>query len=453
MRVFITILFFLPLSILAQESLSLEQAKQYALEHNRTLQMSQLNIDKAKQIVRETIAIGLPQVNASVEYNNFLDIPVSVLPDFISPSVFGVLLQTGLIDPSQAPGEPGFIEASFGTSNTMNAGVSVSQLIFDGSYLVGLQSTKVFLGITEIQSQIESADVSKVVAESYYTVLIAQENTKTLEDSKTTLESTLEEITALYQEGLVKENDVDQLQLTITRINSSLANAKRQVELAKKLLKLQLGMRIDAELSLSDNLDTLMNNNEETDPTFSLDKLPEYKLINNNIRANELLLKNQKVQYLPSIAGFFSHAQSAQRNEFNFLDNEKPWFPNTLWGIKLQLPIFSSGMKHARVKKAKIDLEMALISKEQAEEGLTVAAHKAQSDYVFAKDNLAIQKQALALSEKIRTKTLAKYKEGLASSFELNQIESQYLESQGAYLLSTLNLLKASEAYKRAYGN
>jgi outer membrane protein len=239
MRIVSFIIFLIPGIILGQDAISLDQAQQFALDNNRTLQASHLNIAKAKEIVKETYAIGLPQINASAEYNNFLDIPVSVLPDFISPTVYGVLIQEDLIDAAQFPSDPNFVEASFGTSNTLNAGATLSQLLFDGSYLVGLQATKVYLGISEIQAEISEKDIKKNVAESYYNVLIAQENVKILDESKTTIEKTITEVRAMFNEGLMAEDDVDQLQLTLIGIENNLNNAKRQIDLTKQLLKMQ----------------------------------------------------------------------------------------------------------------------------------------------------------------------------------------------------------------------
>ncbi|MFT4660716.1 MAG: outer membrane protein [Patiriisocius sp.] len=455
MRIVSFIIFLIPGIILGQDAISLDQAQQFALDNNRTLQASHLNIAKAKEIVKETYAIGLPQINASAEYNNFLDIPVSVLPDFISPTVYGVLIQEDLIDAAQFPSDPNFVEASFGTSNTLNAGATLSQLLFDGSYLVGLQATKVYLGISEIQAEISEKDIKKNVAESYYNVLIAQENVKILDESKTTIEKTITEVRAMFNEGLMAEDDVDQLQLTLIGIENNLNNAKRQIDLTKQLLKMQLGMELTAPLELSDNLEALLNAKilASNETTFSIGKLPEFKLLENNIRANQLTVKNSKAKYLPSLSGFFSYSQSGQRNEFNFFDSNESWFATTLWGMKLSVPVFSSGMKHAKVNQAKLDLESAILSKKDEEQGLTIAAQKSKSDFDFANENHRAQKLSYELSGKIRNKTLIKYKEGLASSFQLNQIETQYLEAQGAYLMSILTLLNSKAAFDRAYGN
>jgi len=454
MRKLLALLFVLPSLAIGQESLSLKQAQLYAVDNSRKIQMSNLNIEKAEEVVKETIAIGLPQISGSADFNNFLDVPVNVLPDFISPTVFGVLLQTDLIDEGQVPGEPGFVEAQFGTSFTASAGITLSQLLFDGSYLVGLQSTKVYKSLTEFQKEIDLSDLKKSVAEAYHMVLIAQENVEILTESKTTVTKTLEEVEAMYKEGLMKENDVDQLSLTLIGLDNSIKKSERQVTLAKQLLKLSMGMPDAEAFTLSDNLESLLKEEGAmpTDPNLTLTNLPEYKLLETNVQVNELMVKYHKSQYLPRLGGFFNHSQSAQRNEFNFFKSGESWFPNTVWGVKLEVPIFSSGMRHRKVNQAKIDLSLAELQREEAAQGFSLAASQALSDYEFAKDNLGAQKTAYDLSKKIRDKALIRYKEGIASSFELNQIESQYLEAQGSYLMSILTLLNNKEAYKKAFG-
>ena len=180
-------------------NLSLAEAKTKALSMNREAQLSELALEKAERVVKETLAIGLPQVNASASFQNFLNVPTTVLPDFISPAVYGVLIAEELV-PEGSGGAPGFIPAQFGTNYTASAGATLSQLLFNGSYLIGLQAAKSYVEFSKIQKERSDLDVKESVAQAYYTALLSSENTKVLKESAVTLESMLKDVQAMYGE-------------------------------------------------------------------------------------------------------------------------------------------------------------------------------------------------------------------------------------------------------------
>jgi outer membrane protein TolC len=444
------------LGLSAQEmTLSLEEAMNKALTMNRNVQISELEIEKAERVVKETLAIGLPQINASGEFQNFLDIPTTVLPDFISPSVYGVLISEGLLPPGSG-GQSGLVPAQFGTEYNLTGSATLSQLLFSGSYLIGLQATKSYVELSQVQKMQTDLEVKKGVADAYYAVLVSEQNLEVLNESQATLAKTLAEVQAMYEEGFVEEQDAEQLQLTLNTINSQRANAERQLGLTKKLLNFQIGLPLETQVTLTDNAESISATtamNEDmvlAEPNMMLH--PDYLLTENNEVLQQLRLREQKSRYWPTLNGFFSYSRAAQRNEFNFFDSDQEWFPATVWGLNLNVPIFSSGMKANKVKQIEIDVKEAALMKEQAADGLKMSATQAKSNFIYAKDNYEVEKESLALAERIRNKTRIKYQEGLSSSFELNQMETQYLETQGRFILATLNLLNSSTELKKAFG-
>ncbi len=435
-------------------TMSLAEAKAMALENNREATLSQLEIDKAQHIVKETIATGLPQITVEGTFQNYLDIPTTVLPDFISPTVYQVLIDENLV-PEGSGGTPGFVPAQFGTNYNVTGGASLSQLIFSGSYLIGLQAAKSYLQLSKVQKELTELDILESVTQAYFTVILAEENTRVLSESLMTLEDLLNETKALYQEGFVEEQDVQQLQLTFNNLKSQEANAFRQQDLTRQLLNFQMGLPLVQAITLTDDLSTLtdetMIGEELLEVIPDLNDHPSLKVMETNILLSNLRLKEQKSRYLPTLSGFFNIQRQAQRNEFNFFDSGEDWFPVTVWGINLNVPIFSSGMMHQQVKQREVEVKEAEIRKDQVQASLEMNASKAKSDFIYAMETYETQQSNRELAGSIRDKTRIKYQEGISSSFELNEIENQYIQAQGRAIEASLNLLNARTELQKAY--
>ena len=435
-------------------SLSLAEAKEKALIMNRDAQLSALALEKAERVVKETLAIGLPQVNASASFQNFLNVPTTVLPDFISPAVYSVLIAEDLV-PDGSGGTPGFIPAQFGTNYTASAGASLSQLLFNGSYLIGLQAAKSYVEFSKIQKVRKDLDVKESVAQAYYTALLSAKNTSVLRESAITLDAMLKDMDAMYAEGFIEEQDVMQMRLTLNTLKSQIQNSERQESLTKQLLNFQIGLPLEQELTLTDNLASLTTDPSTNallataDPDLSLH--PDMQLSDANVMLQNLRLKEQKSHYWPSLNGFFNYQKQAQRNEFNFFETDQEWFPSTVWGLNFSLPIFSSGMKHHQVVQKEIGVKEAVLMREQAESGLELSAERARSDYMFAIQHYETETENMSLAQTIRDRTRIKYQEGVNSSFELNEMENQFIQAQGRKIQASLNLLNALTAFQKAY--
>ena len=217
----------------AQQSFTLKEAQDYAVENSYQTQSAHFDVEKAKKVIKETVAIGLPQVSGNFNFQNFLEIPTQVLPDFISPTVIATLIENDLLEPGAAPqGEPQSIAAQFGTKYNVSGGIKVEQLIFDGSYIVGLQASRTYLQLSQNSLEKSEKQIKEAVMRAYTSVLIAEENYKIQQEAESSLSKTLTETTAFYENGFSEEQDVDQIRLLHVNALNSLKNAERQVELA-----------------------------------------------------------------------------------------------------------------------------------------------------------------------------------------------------------------------------
>ncbi|PTM02624.1 MAG: transporter, partial [Bacteroidetes bacterium] len=352
------------------KTLNLQEAIDYALENNRTAKNAQRDIEAAKQQKWETIASGLPQISASIDYNNWLKQQISLIP----AEFFG--------------GNPGeFAEVAFGTKQTMNATATLNQKIFDGSYLVGLQSARVFLEISKNAKEKTDLEVRKAVINAYGNVLLAEESAKIFEKNLAVIEKNLDETTKIYENGLGEEESVEQLQITLSGIKSNLSNTERLKTLAYKMLNITLGADLNSNIELTDNLNSLTSQNTVLsllNAEGNIEETIDYKIALNDKVSKELLLKLEKSKALPTLNAFVNGAYSGNNNKFQFLKNSQEWFGSSLIGVSMNIPIFSSGMRTAATKRANINLEKAKEDLTETEQKLKLQIETAKSEYKFA---------------------------------------------------------------------
>ena len=409
------------------QSFSLQEAIDYALENNRTAKNAARDIKAAEKQKWETTTIGLPQISATIDYNNWLKQQVSLIP----AEFFG--------------GNPGeFAEIAFGTKQTMNATVKLEQLLFDGSYLVGLQSAKVFLEISENAKEKTDLEVRKAVINAYGNVLLAEESVKILERNKSVLQKNLDETTKIYENGLEEEESVEQLQITLSGIVSSLNNTTRLKALAYQMLNITLGIDLNTNTFLIDNLESLTNQNivlNLLDADENVENTVDYKIAKNDKVSKELLLKLEKSKALPTLKAFVNGAYSGNNENFDFLKKSQQWFGSSLVGVSMNIPVFSSGGRSAATQRAQINLEKSKDDLTETEQNIKLQIASAKSDYQFAIEDHENKKQNLNLAERIENKNQIKFFEGIASSFELRQAQTQLYASQQEYLQAMLDVI------------
>ena len=416
-------------------SFSLEQAIAHAITNNYSAINAGRDVEASKEKKWETTAAGLPQINAGLDYTNNFVLQKSVVP----AEFFG--------------GNPGeYAEVAFGTKHNMVARANLSQLIFDGSYIVALQASKTYLKFYENAKQKTTLEVKEMVINSYGNVLLAEESIAILEKNKATLQKTLSDTEATFKNGLIEEENVEQLQITLTSINSTLNYNKRLVDVAYKMLKINLGMDINDNLSLTDSLDSLTVSN--LDQTFSNNEFALLDNINYQMALNyqgqrELELKLQKSKALPSLAANLNFGYTAFKDEFQFFTKNQNWFNYSNVGISLNVPIFSSLARSSRTQQAKIAFDQASTQLTEAEQKLKLQYSAAKTDYVFSIEEYATAKTNLNLAERIEKKQQIKFTEGLSSSFDYNDAQRQLYTQQQKYLQSMVDVINKKAALEK----
>jgi outer membrane protein TolC len=370
----------------------------------------------------------LPQINSYFDFNNRLKDPISLIP----AEFFG--------------GEKGeFAEVSFGTKQSVSGELILNQLLFDGSYIVGLQSIKLFLDIadqTKIKTDIE---VRRQVANAYGNVLVSQERVKILKNNYNNIIKTLDETKAIYENGLIESESVDQLKITSSSIKNSLDYAIKFEILSERILKLLLGIELDDNMILNDDIESIIVKSidpELVNTDFNVEENIDYKIALNAKKGSETLLRLEKVKALPRISAFLSGAYNGYNESFKITDPKQNWYGSSQLGLNMSFPVFSSFQRRASTQRAKIEIEKSENILDETKKNLNIEVEKTRSDYNYAINNFNSVKENVILAESIEKKNEIKFKEGIASSFELRQAQNQLYSIQNEYLEATLKLIE-----------
>ena len=433
----ITFLFFAAL-VSAQEtqtrySLDLQQAIAHALKNNYSAINADRDIVSAQHKKWETTAAGLPQINAGVDYAYNFELQKSIIP---------AEFQAGGI-----PGE--FIEVAFGTKQTMTARATLSQLLFDGSYIVALQASKTYLQYYQNAKIKTDSEITEAVINAYGNVLLAEESIAILEKNKTILEKTLSDTEQTYKNGLIEEENVEQLQITLGSVNNNLNNVQRLRGISINMLKITLGMDLDSELVLTDKLDALTVSNLDfgiLQSGFNVSNNIDYQIAQNFTEQRKLEYKLQRSKALPSLSANLNFGYNAFSDQFEFFQRDQRWLNYSNVGVSLNIPIFSSFARSARSQQAKIAFEQADTQLTEAEQRLKLQYQNAKSEYEFSIEEYQTAKNNLDLATRIERKQQIKFIEGLSSSFDFSEAQRQLYTAQQDYLQSMINIINRRAA-------
>jgi outer membrane protein TolC len=413
-------------------SFSLEEAIAFGLKNNYSSQISEKEVDKAYKQKWEIIAQGLPQISGVVDYQNLLKQPITLLPAEI----------TG--------GEPGtFVPITFGTQQNLGGTATWDQLIFDGSYIVGVQSAKTLLQISKNAKTKTNQEVKAAVINAYGNVLLAAESVQILQKNIEILDKNFRDTQKIFENGLAEEEDVEQLQITLLGLKNNLNRSTRLREISIEMLNLTLGLPVKTQTRLTQNLDDLSL--QYFDLALLTKEIPiedniDYRISENRAEAARIYVRLEKSKALPSLTGFVNYGFQGYSESFTFLSEDQEYFTQSILGISLNIPIFSSGLRGAKTQQKKIEYDQALLQLKETENMVRLEINSAKNDYGYSLENYQTQKQNLQLAERIENKNQIKFFEGLASSFELSEAQRQLYAAQQDLLQSMLDVITTKVA-------
>jgi len=417
-------------------SFSLEEAVKFALENNTQAKNSDLDAQINKKRTLEIITTGLPQLSSSLTYKHNIKLPVSIVPANTFP------LQTEEF------------QVEFGTAHNVYADFTLTQLIVDGRYFIGLKANRGINAMSQEQIKLTDTEVRANVTKAYYAVLVAQEGQEIVKKNMETLKKLLYEITELYKAGFAEELDADRLQLQLSNMETMEKRTLLQAELAKNLLKYHMGIDHTIEVVLTDKLDAvLLANTLDADAQFNYETRAEYRLLGLQYSMRGYDAQRIRAAYFPAIYAFAGYGWNAQRQEFDIFDFEKKWFNTSYWGFEIRVPIFDSYRNGAVYQQKKLEQQKIQNQLEDFKQASNLQVTQTKTEYKTAMDEYQNQQDNLKLAEKIYEKVKTMYQEGIGSSLELANAEADLSQTQASYVNAKYNLLVKKVELEKALGN
>jgi outer membrane protein TolC len=409
------------LQVQAQQplALSLDSAVTYAVSHNRSLINSKFAVDKTSQKVKETIALGLPQISATIDYTNFLGAEASLMGKTIE------------------------------FNPTSNFKATATQLIFSGSYIVGIQLSKLAKTVTEQSYQKDEINVKEQVIQAYYMVLASERILENLRANKANVQLIYEKTQNLANAGMIEPTDAKKLSIMVTTVDNAIKSSERQVEMGYNLLRLQLGLEPNSEIQLSTSLDDIVQNRitqSVAADTFNLQNNLDYKMI---LMQGEIAKKNialRKVSYLPTLAAFYSYTEKLKKPEFDMT-------PKNAVGFTLSIPILSGGQRWAQLNQAKLDYRTSENTKELVSQQLLIQERQLRFNYSNLYEQYLNQKANLEIVKEVLEKMNLKYQQGVVSSLEFTSSNNDYMTAESNYIGVMLQLLNAELSLRKINNN
>ncbi len=409
---------------------TLNDLTEYALQNNYEIRNAKKDIQIAKSRKWETTAIGLPQASITGTWQYLFEVPTMNMP-----------LSITYVPDAQNPFNHMHIDTSavweLGSESSASVDFTVSQLVFSGEYIVGLQAAKIYMSLSETGYQKKEQDVKESVTKTYYLALITDESIRILDSVYQTLNHLYTETEAFAEAGFLEVTDTEQLKLNVKTTENALLSFKNQREVIYGMLKMQTGMNQSDTLVLVSDLvemQTAVMTVTLASQEFQAENTIDYQLLEVQEKLMHLDWNREKTTYLPTVTAFYRHQEQINAPSFNFST------PDVV-GASVQIPIFSSGMRNARVTQKRLAYEQTVNQKLQAEQGLYLQHSQTLADFNTAYDKFLNQIETRNLSKKIYENTLIKFKTGTVSGMELTQAQSQYFQALSNYYQSLNELI------------
>lgn len=419
----------------AQNSFSLIDAKTYALDNNLSVKNAENDNEFAHQRYIEIRGMGLPKIDFNGSFNNFINLPVQVV-------------DASFINPNAQPGET--IEFRAGTTYSAAGTLQASQLVFNGSYIIGLKAANYLTQFQETASNITKEDVIFNVIQAYQLASVAKANIQFVDSMVIITEELINKQQNYLELGLMKQEDMDQLNFSLLSAKNSKISAELQYKNAISLLKYAMGYPMSESLEITDTPDQLM-----AQPSLSAGAIQNnltYSLLEKQVTLSELNIQNNRFQSLPTLNAFFQHTYNAYRNEFNFFSSEK-WFPQTVWGLQLNVPIFSGLSRRAVTAQSRITLMKDQNKLAQMEQTLQFQADQANNNLEGARNSNELQKANVDLARSLYEKALARKEVGQGNSIVVTQQYNQLIMAQAQYTGTLIELFQAKLSLDKIYNN
>ncbi|WP_119843487.1 TolC family protein [Reichenbachiella sp. MSK19-1] len=419
-----------------QTSFSLEEAVNFAILNNQTAKNARLDMEIAERQVDEIVSTGLPQVNANADFTYNYKIQEMVLP-------------ANTFDPTADPNTT--IATEFGIDYTSTFGLSATQMIFDGSFIVGLEAAKTFTELSKKDNIKNNIDVAEAVSKAYFGVLVNRERFELVKSNFARVDSLLNDTRLLYESGMAEKIDVSRVKVQYNNLKVELDNYEAVVHLTESLLKFQMGLPSNATVELTDDIQSINFFDFSLANNFSYDHRIEYAQLNVRQDLNELDIKNVRAQYYPKVDLFASYGRNTGNTEFSGVFTDQ-WFGAGAVGLRFSMPVFDGMMKRRQVQQKQLAARQITNQFELLQYNIDYEIEQAEANYRKQVENIEAQRENMGLAQEVYDVAKIKYEEGVGSNIEVIDADREYKEAQTNFYNAVYEALISKVELQKAYG-
>jgi outer membrane protein len=440
--------------------LNLQGAVDHAISFNKSLKNARLEVERSRARNWEAISQGLPQIDGGMDYSSFFNYELEFSfgmgggADFTQDQLLEAFNETQAAFPFYTVGDlathgansyyDGVLQSLLPPSTILlsdqaSAKLMVNQLIFSGQYIVGIQTAKLAMLISEQNLDFNELNIKESVIGSYYLVLITEESLDIVKQNHDNLEETLEQTEIMFRTGMAEQTDVDQIRITVNQLANATTSLQRNLELNYNLLRFQLGLETNVDIQLTDDLEmlfTAMQAETALDAPFVVDDNLTYKIMKTQEEINKKMLGLEQWNYAPTITGFYNYNAKILTTDFDMN-------PNHMVGLSMGVPIFSSGMRKARVDQAKIDYNIAQVNRDIMEDQLLLQEKQYKYNLQSSLDNYFTQQENVEVAQRVYDSYRRKFEQGMATSLDLTNSNSNYLDAENNYMTAIMDVMNS----------
>jgi outer membrane protein len=415
---------------------SLQQSVDYALTNQPNVKNAKYEVGKADAKVKQIVGIGLPQITGSVSVMDYLQIPTTLIPG----QFFGY-----------PAGE--FIPIQFGTKYNATGEIDASQILFDGTYIVGLRASKIYRTLS--QQSLTLADIQTIAAvkKAYYSVLVNNWKLQMTKADANRLKKLMDETQKMNEAGFTEKLDYDRIKVNYNNLATLENTMGRVLTLSYKMLKFQMGMPVKDSIMLTDSLKSIPLNPElDMDTAFRPTNRIEYAMAQTNLFGSHELLRKDRYAYMPNLLLIGSVNRVNEGQTTDFFNGSQPWYPTAIIGLKMNIPIFDGLQKNYTIQQDKYSLQESELQLSTLKESIALDIAGSSTNLENALADLKNQKENMELAQSVEHDTKIKYEAGTGSNLEVVDAETALTEAETNYYNALYNALTAEVDYEQAKG-
>lgn len=417
---------------------TLQKCIEYALSNNSVIKNAHLDYESSEAKVKETTAIGLPQVNGKIDFIDYLKVQSQFLP----ANAFDPSAPAGLVAP-----------VAFGVQYSSNASITATQLIFDGSYIIGLRAAKTYKELYQKTIDQSKVDVVENVSKAYYGALVAKQRLELLKNNKSLLEKLYSDTKIMYEVGVVDKVSLQRISVSKNNLEVEISKLESFVEISYALLKFQMGMSLSDPLIIEDDLESVVGDlKANNEVSGSPSARPDYQQLQVQMKLMELDLKNEKVNAYPKLGAFGTLGANIGSFDFGGVFKFNDWQNYSMVGLQLDVPIFSSMRRKHRITQSKITIEKLENNLSMLEQSIEVETLQHKMTLKNNLKSIQIQDENMDLAKEVYNTTKLKYDEGMASNYEVVDAETSLKEAQTNYYAALYDAIMSNIALEKAAG-